>query len=115
MIPRGVEIFAVLEPVDMRWSFDRLAGVVEGRLGREPRGRALFLFFGKRREAVKLLFFDGSGLCIFYKRLDRGTFKLPEPRGDLASVEVDETALERLLDGMDLSERKKAPRPKTLR
>jgi transposase len=90
MIPRGVEIFAVLEPVDMRWSFDRLAGVVEGRLGREARGRALFLFFGKRRDAAKLLFFDGTGRCIFYKRLDRGTFKLPESRGGSASVEVDD-------------------------
>jgi len=49
MIPHGVEIFAALEPVDMRWSFDRLAGLVESRIGRAPRSRALFLFFGKRR------------------------------------------------------------------
>ena len=44
------------------------------RIGRETRGGALFVFFGKRREALKILFHDGSGLCLFYKRLDRGTF-----------------------------------------
>ena len=69
MIPHGVEVFIGLEPIDLRWSFDRLAGIVVGRLGREPRSRALFVFFGKRHAAVKVLFFDGTGLCLFYKRL----------------------------------------------
>lgn len=103
MIPHGVEIFAAVEPVDMRWSFDRLAGLVQDRIGRAPRSRALFLFFGKRRDALKILFFDGTGLCIFYKRLDRGTFKVPEPHGPSASsVELDEACLEALLDGLAL-------------
>ena len=79
MIPSGVEIFVGLEPIDLRWSFDRLSGLVEERVGRTARGGALFVFFGKRRSALKVFFFDGSGLCIFYKRLDRGTFRLPEP------------------------------------
>jgi transposase len=103
MIPHGVEIFVGLEPVDLRWSFDRLAGVVVERLGRDTRGGALFVFFGKRREAIKILFHDGSGLCVFYKRLDRGTFRLPEPReGNAATVEIEESALDGLLDGIDV-------------
>lgn len=103
MIPHGVEVFAAVEPIDLRWSFDRLAGLVQARIGREPRSRALFLFFGKRRDALKILFFDGTGLCIFYKRLDRGTFKVPEPHGAHASsVELDEVSLEALLDGLVL-------------
>jgi transposase len=103
VIPHGVEIFAALEPVDMRWSFDRLAGLVEARIGRAPRSRALFLFFGKRRDALKVLFYDGTGLCIFYKRLDRGTFKVPEAHHPgVASVELDEAALDALLDGLTL-------------
>lgn len=106
MIPHGVEIFVAVAPVDMRWSFDRLAGLVEGRLGRGPRSRALFMFFGKRRDALKLLFFDGTGLCIFYKRLDRGRFKAPEPDSEGApSVEIDEGTLEDLLDGIALDTR----------
>ena len=108
MIPHGVEIFVGLDPIDLRWSFDRLAGVVAERIGREPRSGALFVFFGKRREAIKVIFFDGSGLCLFYKRLDRGTFRLPEPQreGEM-TVTIAEHALDDLLDGIDVE--KKGP------
>lgn len=103
MIPHGVEIFVGLEPIDLRWSFDRLAGIVSERIGREARSGALFVFFGKRRDALKVLFFDGTGLCLFYKRLDRGTFRLPEPLQEGATtVEVDERVLDDLLDGIEL-------------
>ena len=70
MIPHGVEVFVGLDPIDLRWSFERLTGLVTERLGREVRGGALFVFFGRRHDALKIFFFDGSGLCIFYKRLD---------------------------------------------
>jgi len=69
MIPRGVEIFVGVAPIDLRWSFDRLSGIATERIGRSARSGALFVFFGKRRDAIKVLFFDGSGLCQFYKRL----------------------------------------------
>jgi transposase len=103
MIPRGVEVFVALEPIDLRWSFDRLSGIVEERIGREARSGALFIFFGKHRAALKVLFFDGSGMCVFYKRLDAGTFRLPAPPDPRASsVVIDERALEALLDGIDI-------------
>lgn len=103
MIPRGVEVFVALEPIDLRWSFDRLSGIVEERIGREARSGALFIFFGKHRAALKVLFFDGSGMCVFYKRLDAGTFRLPAPPDPCASsVVIDERALEALLDGIDI-------------
>lgn len=109
MIPRGVEVFVGIEPIDLRWSFDRLAGLVEERIGREARSGALFIFFGKHRAALKVLFFDGSGMCVFYKRLDRSTFRVPEPLDARAtSVAIDERALEALLDGIDVD----APAPK---
>ena len=109
MIPHGVEVFVGLEPIDLRWSFDRLAGIVGERVGREARSGALFVFFGKRRDALKVLFFDGSGMCVFYKRLDRGTFRLPEPLAEGATtVVVDERVLDDLLDGIDVQP--KAPR-----
>ena len=110
MIPHGVEIFVGLEPIDLRWSFDRLAGVVGERIGREARSGALFVFFGKRREAIKVLFFDGSGMCVFYKRLDRGTFRLPEPDGEGATtVTIDERVLDDLLDGIDVETKGSRP------
>jgi transposase len=106
MIPHGVEIFVGLEPIDLRWSFDRLAGIVAERIGREARCGALFVFFGKRKEALKILFFDGSGLCQFYKRLDRGVFRIPEPlEPGAGNVVVDERVLDDLLDGIEVREK----------
>lgn len=110
MIPAGVQVFVALEPVDMRYGFERLAGLVRERIGYEPRSGALFFFVGKRRDAAKVLFCDGSGMCLFYKRLDRGTFVLPDAPAEGAShVEVDDVTLESLLDGIDLE---KPPKPK---
>lgn len=103
MIPSGVDVFIGIDPIDLRWSFDRLSGIVNERMGREPRGGAMFVFFGRRRDAIKVLFFDGTGMCVFYKRLDRGTFRVPEATSRGAtSVEVDERTLDALLDGIDV-------------
>ena len=111
MIPHGVEIFVGLDPIDLRWSFDRLAGIAQERIGREPRCGALFVFFGKRRTAIKLFFFDGSGLCIFYKRLDKKLFRLPEPLDEHNPVvPISERALDDLLDGIDLTPKHKRKR-----
>ena len=105
MIPAGVEIYVALEPIDMRLSFDRLAGLAKEHVGYEARSGALFLFFGRRRDALKILFFDGSGMVIFYKRLDRGTYRIPERPSETARhVEIDDTTLDALLDGVDIQD-----------
>jgi transposase len=103
MIPRGVEIFVALDPIDLRYGFDRLCGVVTERLGRSARAGALFVFFGRRRTAVKVLFCDRTGVCVFYKRLDANTFRLPSPalEGDVARL-IDEGAFDDLIDGIDI-------------
>ena len=59
MIPHGVEIFVGLEPIDLRWSFDRLAGIVAERIGREARSGALFVFFGKSMVTGSAISFHG--------------------------------------------------------
>jgi transposase len=110
MIPAGVEIYVALEPVDMRLSFDRLSGLAKEEIGYDARSGALFIFFGRRRDSLKILFFDGSGMAIFYKRLDRGVFKVPEsPTKTARHVEIDDTTLEALLDGIEVTERAKTP------
>lgn len=103
MIPRGVEIFIALDPIDMRWGFDRLCGVVTERLGRSARDGALFVFFGRRRTSVKVLFCDRTGVCVFYKRLDANTFRIPQAalEGDVARL-IDEGAFDDLIDGIDI-------------
>jgi transposase len=114
LIPHGVEVFVGLEPIDLRWGFDRLCGAVVERIGRDARSGALFVFFGRRRAALKVFFCDGTGLCVFYKRLDKGTYRLPEREreGDTAVV-IDERALDDLLDGIDVettAPKKRTPR-----
>ena len=105
MIPQGVQVFVALDPIDLRYSFDRLAGLAREQVGYDARSGALFVFFSRRKIALKILFFDGSGLCVFYKRLDRGTFRLPEAT-DPASrrVEIDDATLEALLDGVEVEQ-----------
>ncbi|HEX8011342.1 MAG TPA: IS66 family insertion sequence element accessory protein TnpB [Casimicrobiaceae bacterium] len=102
MIPHGVEVFVGLEPIDLRWGFERLSGVVAEKLGRSARSGALFIFFGKRRSALKCIFFDGTGLCLFYKKLDSGLFRIPTGPEGAASVLIEERVLDDLLDGIDL-------------
>jgi transposase len=110
MIPHGVEIFVSLDPIDLRWSFDRLSGLVSDQIGHSPRSGALFVFFGRRRDALKILFYDGTGLCQFYKRLDRGTFRLPQPQGEgQPIVTLEEHALEALLDGIEVQPKVRRP------
>jgi transposase len=112
MIPHGVEIFVGLEPIDLRWGFERLAGLVEERLGRQTRSGALFVFFGKRRTALKVLFYDGTGLCLFYKRLDEGCFQVPQGLEEGAtSLVVEEHVLEELLDGLRVEAPRRGSRP----
>lgn len=77
--------------------------MVTERLGRPARSGALFVFFGRRRTAAKILFADRTGVCVFYKRLDAGTFRVPEPAldGDVARL-IDERAFDDLIDGINL-------------
>ena len=117
MIPQGVEVYVSLDPVNLQLSFDRLAGLVDERMGRSARSEALFIFFNRRRTMMKALFFDGSGLCIFFKRLDKGRFQLPDPVDDGSGervVELNERELDDLLDGIEVQEAKATPNAKTL-
>lgn len=114
MIPQGVQVFVALDPVDLRSSFDRLSGIAREQIGYDARSGALFVFHGRRRDALKILFFDGSGMCIFYKRLDRHVFSIPEPTApDARHVEVDDATLEALLDGVQVEPT--TPRPRRAR
>ena len=112
MIPAGVQVFVALEPVDMRFGFERLSGLVRDRMGYEARSGALFIFFGKRRQTVKAIFADTTGACMFWKRLDRGVFVIPEPdRPDATHVEIDEATLDALLEGILVDEGRSKGKP----
>lgn len=98
-------VFVAQEPVDMRGSFDALAGRVRG-LGLDPLDGHLYLFFSRRRHMVAVLWFDQTGWCLFRKRLERGTFEVPDIPEGVGRVAVDGRVLAALLSGIDL----RAPR-----
>lgn len=99
-LPR--EIFVATAPVDLHLSFDRLAAIVREQLGADPRADTLVVFHNRRRTHLKLIWFDGSGYVLLYKRLDRGTYRIPlaiPPGAD--RVTVSERELHLLLAGID--------------
>ena len=77
MIRPPATIYVATAPIDLRLSFDRLAGIVRDQLGANPRGEALYVFHNKSRTHLKMLWHDGTGYCVMYKRLDRGTYRIP--------------------------------------
>jgi transposase len=99
-------IFVGLDPVDMRGSFDALAGHVR-RLHRDPLDGHLYLFVNRRRRLLKALWFDRTGWALYSKRLERGTFELPRPQGDERQVQVDPAQLAMILEGIDLRARRR--------
>jgi transposase len=101
---RGGQVWIATTPVDMRKSFDGLAEVVRSFLGRDPLGGNVFVFRNRSSERVKILWWDGDGLTIYYKRLERGTFRFPA--SNERSVAIDSAQLLRLLDGLEIAARR---------
>ena len=87
-LPPTVRVFVALAPLDMRGSFDALAGAVR-HLGLDPVDGHLYLFLNKRRRIAKALWFDGSGWVLLAKRLEAGSFQLPPLDGEASQVSID--------------------------
>src|SRR5213593_4826456 len=96
-------ILAYRHPVDMRRSFDGLMGLVQARLREDVLSGSLYVFFNRRGNLLKLLFWDRTGFCVFAKRLEHGRFVLP---GDADTEELSMRAFELILDGMSLDVRR---------
>jgi len=100
MIPAGVRIFVCTEPVDMRKSFDGLTGAAREKLGRDPVEGGLFVFANKRSNRLKILWVEGNGCCLLYKRLHRALFRLPSRVGESPAVPIDIQQLGAILEGI---------------
>ena len=105
-IAAAQRIFVYRDACDMRRSFDRLAAMVEHELGRDPMRGDYFLFANRCRTMVKLLYWDGDGFVIWFKRLERGRYRI----GSLA--ELDRAELSLLLEGVEAKELRRLPRYK---
>jgi transposase len=97
---RAVRVFAYTEPVDMRKGFNGLEGIVRNELGHDLTQGDMFLFVAKNRKRAKVLLFDGTGLCIYMKRMEVGRFAtLRRSEGELRMT-MSELAL--FLEGSEL-------------
>jgi transposase len=98
---RSVRVWAWPEPVDLRKGYNGLFGLVKTGLGKDPLSGELFLFVNRRRTGCEVLLWDGTGLCIFQKRLERGRFaSLRRTEGDSVSLTASELAL--FIEGCEL-------------
>ncbi len=100
----NTRIFLASEPTDMRKGFDGLQGLVSGVLEQDPLSGHLFLFINRRRDKLKILYWDGDGLAIWYRRLEQGTFQMPTIDAQQTSLEMRSDDLIMLLRGIDTTE-----------
>ena len=106
----GVRIYLCTSPTDMRKGFDRLAALVREPLEYDPLSGHLFLFVGRRRDRIKMLYWDTDGFALWYKRLEKGTFRMPVAKPDATSIELKASELAMLLEGIDLRSIKRRQR-----
>jgi len=99
----ATKIYIALEAIDMRKGFEGLHGLVRDRLGHDPLSGHLFLFTNKPRTRLKALVWDGSGLWVCAKRLEKGRFRWPQAEGGL-SVTMRSEELAMLVNGLDVKE-----------
>jgi transposase len=102
----ATKVFVATGAVDMRKGFEGLFGLVRDELGREPLSGHLFLFANRSRTRLKVLFWDGSGLWVCAKRLEKGRFHWPEAGAGQASVAMRQEELAMLVAGLDLAKAK---------
>ena len=109
---RNLRVFAYAKPADMRKQYEGLSALVRQELGRNPESGDLFLFQNKRRNRAKVLHYDGTGLCVYAKRLDKGSFA-PLWRDSISKeLPLTMTELQLFLEGNELVGRMRFSPPK---
>ena len=109
-LPPSVHIFIARDVVDLRKGFDGLSALVIDVIDEDPLSGHLFVFFNRRRDRVKILYWDQSGYWLLYKRLEHGRFKVfDQVSGKATSFEMNAKDLALLLDGIDLRGARRRP------
>ena len=99
---RGWRVCLAARPADLRRSFEGLAQLVRGALQEDERSCQIFVFTNKRKDRVRMLYWDGTGLWLMTKKLEQGTFAWPKVPEGAAKIALRAEALEMLLSGLDL-------------
>jgi len=101
-LARPVDVYLCIQPTDMRKSFNGLWALAVEHLGRDPLGGGLFVFVNRRRDLMKLLYWDADGIALWCKRLECGSFQMPNVDENSPSATLSATELTLLLRGIDL-------------
>ncbi|MEX1147339.1 MAG: IS66 family insertion sequence element accessory protein TnpB [Sphingomonadales bacterium] len=101
MLPSGVRVHIAVGVTDMRKGLDGLAMLVQGVLAEDPFSGHLFAFRGGKANLIKIVFWDGNGLCLFTKRLDKGRFVWPQADDPGGKVVLSSAQLSMLIEGID--------------
>ena len=102
LVPSQLKFYLYCQPTDMRKSFDGLFGIVTMALDSDPLSGDVYVFVNRRRDRIKLLFWEGDGFWIFSKRLEKGTFQLPPNTDEISSVQLPYDELMMITRGIDL-------------
>jgi transposase len=98
------------KPTDMRKSFDGLSGIIQNTLESNPCNGDVFIFINRRRDKIKLLHWQGISFTLYYKRLEKGTFELPEYDTSIGSITLNYTQLAMIIDGLSIKNIQKRKR-----
>jgi transposase len=99
---RSVRVYAYSVAVDMRKGYEGLSALVREKLSSDPMSGDLYLFINARRKRAKVLLYDGTGMCIYMKRLDKGRFASPWQRGEGGTLKLTLSELSLFLEGSEL-------------
>jgi len=111
-LPSSVKIFIYTQPTDMRCGFNKLSMLTQNIMLKDPFSGHLFVFFNRLGDKCKILFWDRTGFCIWYKRLEEGTFEKLKSPPQTNSLEVDVSKLTWILEGIDLFKARRRKRYK---
>ncbi len=101
LVPAGVRVHIALGVTDMRKGLDGLAMLVQGVLEQDPFSGHLFAFRGRKANLIKIVFWDGTGLCLFTMRLEEGRFPWPAAGESGGTVALTSAQLSMLIEGID--------------
>ncbi|MFO0952965.1 MAG: IS66 family insertion sequence element accessory protein TnpB [Isosphaeraceae bacterium] len=107
-LPAALRVFVAVAPTDLRLGYDGLSRLARDVLEQDPLSGHLFVFSNRRRDRIKILYWDRDGLAVWMKRLEKGTYRWPSPAAD--RVEWTAAELAAVLGGIDLKSTRKRPR-----
>jgi len=109
-LPPSVRIFVATQPVDGRKGFDSLTAIVRSVFQHDPLSGHLYVFFSRRCDRVRSVYWDRSGFAMWTKRLERGRFHMAFAEGGLAVNAIEAAELGLILEGLDLAGARRRPR-----